>query len=729
MSKINRFYVFLSSFCLSLIFILPFFYVKVDSVSADSNVNYYDFEGSNIDAPVTYYQNELVGNEGSYWGDMIDLRSKVSFSEPSSFIDKYYSGSLTLYDLLTYNFMVLFDSSDSSYTVFYNNRYLDVSSFPTSYGSSNNIPFNSFLSYDGFLDSRYIGSSYLNISGDFSSSNYISSHDLMYSSSLSFSDDTVFGGIGPDIVSAEVWFGKSVNILNYFSDFSYSFNSDYYHSSVFKFYDVYKDSAPSLLHSVELNSFRFLYNNLDRSFGPIVSNYNLAFGPLFNYSTSSHYLSWPSSFSSLKSSSSLTADDLSYYYWYYEHTGSSSYQYSKLFYNMGDITPYNINSSSSVRVDIYKTETSTNNGIASYKLTYDSSSNVWSGNLGSSQITATVAPSSYFFDYTSGEFLYPDFYSLRFSTTGGHADRIYSGVGLIRVYTVDSFGVSTLIWQWSVESEIETVRVLADSFGSFRTDLSTSYEPGVGRIFNVDMTYLDIPLDSSFSYNGPTNFSIVKSLDNTDFVFTNYVLTSHLNNLTLAIGIDGFTSDNIVPSSDSLYISSVVIGSSSSSSYFPSSLISNVLSSFENCDFFNYYSYVFNDGSRITFFIPYQHDKHLLDYRVYFLDSDLSSSDSYLSGYYSGYSDGKTDGLSTGFSNGYKSGYETGYFNGHVDGVTDSSDYSFNSLIGSVVDVPVKTFSSLFDVELFGFNLKNLFIGLFTACVFLVVIKLILRSR
>lgn len=102
----------------------------------------------------------------------------------------------------------------------------------------------------------------------------------------------------------------------------------------------------------------------------------------------------------------------------------------------------------------------------------------------------------------------------------------------------------------------------------------------------------------------------------------------------------------------------------------------------------------------------------------------------YKSGYNAGYDSGKNVGYSEGYDVGYSEGdsvgYKRGYNLGHADGVATASDYSFFSLISSVVDVPINAILSLFSFELFGFNLQPLLTTLLTLCVALAIIKLIL---
>lgn len=78
-----------------------------------------------------------------------------------------------------------------------------------------------------------------------------------------------------------------------------------------------------------------------------------------------------------------------------------------------------------------------------------------------------------------------------------------------------------------------------------------------------------------------------------------------------------------------------------------------------------------------------------------------------------------------GFVNGKTQGYNNGYNAGFSDGVANANDYSFTGLLSAVFDVPVQTFTSLFNFDLLGVNLANFFLSLLTLAVVLAIIKLI----
>lgn len=102
----------------------------------------------------------------------------------------------------------------------------------------------------------------------------------------------------------------------------------------------------------------------------------------------------------------------------------------------------------------------------------------------------------------------------------------------------------------------------------------------------------------------------------------------------------------------------------------------------------------------------------------------------YSNGYDIGYDDGLDygydDGYGYGYDDGYDYGYDYGYDNGYESGVVDANTYTFERLLTSVIDVPVKAFTSLFNFEILGVNLSDFFFGLLSVCAIIVIIKLFL---
>lgn len=99
-----------------------------------------------------------------------------------------------------------------------------------------------------------------------------------------------------------------------------------------------------------------------------------------------------------------------------------------------------------------------------------------------------------------------------------------------------------------------------------------------------------------------------------------------------------------------------------------------------------------------------------------------------------GYKEGYNQGLMTpnaelfneGYEKGKTDGYRNGYDVGFTAGATDGNDYTFTGLLSAIFDVPVKTFTSLFNFDLLGVNLANFFLSMLTLAVVLAVVRMLL---
>ena len=69
----------------------------------------------------------------------------------------------------------------------------------------------------------------------------------------------------------------------------------------------------------------------------------------------------------------------------------------------------------------------------------------------------------------------------------------------------------------------------------------------------------------------------------------------------------------------------------------------------------------------------------------------------------------------------YQAIYQQGYNDGH-----DAPTYTFKDLIVASVDTPIQAFTSLFDFDILGVNMKTFYLSIFTMCVIFVVLKLVL---
>lgn len=154
----------------------------------------------------------------------------------------------------------------------------------------------------------------------------------------------------------------------------------------------------------------------------------------------------------------------------------------------------------------------------------------------------------------------------------------------------------------------------------------------------------------------------------------------------------------------------------------------------DNSEGYNRVTFYCSDNDYLTMFFScgsMTNNNGLLATRDYYLNNPSSYSDNenYNFGYSAGYNDGYNTGNSEGNSNGYKNGYDVGvkegYNNGYGVGVENAGKYTFTNLLGAVIDVPVRTFTNLFNFELLGVNLAGFFSGLLTLAVILTIVRLI----
>lgn len=81
-----------------------------------------------------------------------------------------------------------------------------------------------------------------------------------------------------------------------------------------------------------------------------------------------------------------------------------------------------------------------------------------------------------------------------------------------------------------------------------------------------------------------------------------------------------------------------------------------------------------------------------------------------------------------GYNEGYDAGSKDGYDKGYYVGV-NKDKYSFWDLVSSVVDVPVGTLTSIFDVEILGVNMKSFIFSIATVLIVLSVVRIWLGMR
>ena len=110
----------------------------------------------------------------------------------------------------------------------------------------------------------------------------------------------------------------------------------------------------------------------------------------------------------------------------------------------------------------------------------------------------------------------------------------------------------------------------------------------------------------------------------------------------------------------------------------------------------------------------------------------VGDSVNYDEGYNNGFLDGFTEANNTlvtdskSYRDGYSSGRTAGYSVGYNDGTEAAGNYTFFSLISSVIDVPIQAIKGLLDFNLFGVDMSSLYLSLFTLCIVIMVIKLLL---
>ena len=124
--------------------------------------------------------------------------------------------------------------------------------------------------------------------------------------------------------------------------------------------------------------------------------------------------------------------------------------------------------------------------------------------------------------------------------------------------------------------------------------------------------------------------------------------------------------------------------------------------------------------------------------------SDVSISSGFNSGIFTTVIPGESQTYNDGYNKGYNVGYDNGKYiestrvnessasyiagknKGYSEGVNDAGNYTFFSLISSVVDVPIKALVGLLDFNLFGIDMSSLYLSLFTLCIIIAIVKMLL---
>lgn len=118
--------------------------------------------------------------------------------------------------------------------------------------------------------------------------------------------------------------------------------------------------------------------------------------------------------------------------------------------------------------------------------------------------------------------------------------------------------------------------------------------------------------------------------------------------------------------------------------------------------------------------------------RTYILGSNFSSDNTYQLGYQDGYDIGEQNGYDKGYETGRSEGYirgedlgyTKGYNNGYSEGVNDAGQFTFLSLLTSVVDAPIQAIRGLLNFEILGFNLSTFFFSIITICIIIFIVRL-----
>lgn len=143
--------------------------------------------------------------------------------------------------------------------------------------------------------------------------------------------------------------------------------------------------------------------------------------------------------------------------------------------------------------------------------------------------------------------------------------------------------------------------------------------------------------------------------------------------------------------------------------------------------YFKYFSNI--DKTEYCEFQFYTPNTVVYNTRTYYFSNAFAGLDGYAQGFENGYNSGVADGNNSGYTDGYKAGEIVGYGNGYNAGLEHSGNYSFNSLIGAVIDAPVSAFTSLLNFELLGVNILGLITGLLSLAVIVLIIKLCMGGK
>ncbi len=259
---------------------------------------------------------------------------------------------------------------------------------------------------------------------------------------------------------------------------------------------------------------------------------------------------------------------------------------------------------------------------------------------------------------------------------------------------------------------------------------SQSFSFGYNAFANASL-YLKVPVNDGYStypltFGSTNSVYIVKTftLNSTDDNFYLYTVGKSIKNSGFTVVSCVVSRGNAEPT---LQMVSVELGNYTES-------IADSFNSNTKSGYFNVVSYVDTNGWRYSLAIPTKfassdtfanRPMFFYEYRLYKLrdSGNLTDSDYYNTGYTDGYNNGKAAGQSSGYSSGYSDGDSAGYTRGFAEGQEAGGDYTFLSLLSSVIDAPINAFKSLFNFDLLGFNLLSFITGLITLALVIFIVK------
>ena len=103
----------------------------------------------------------------------------------------------------------------------------------------------------------------------------------------------------------------------------------------------------------------------------------------------------------------------------------------------------------------------------------------------------------------------------------------------------------------------------------------------------------------------------------------------------------------------------------------------------------------------------------------------ICESGGWQNGYSAGYNEGKVNGYNDGYSAGKVFQASISYGEGYQAALA-ASDNGFASLLFAVVDTPIKAFTSLFDFDILGVNMKSFVLSILTFALLIAVVRFIL---